>query len=120
LSQVWLTIITMTTVGYGDQYPITLGGGFFAVLSCFLAMVLLALTVNIVVWRLALDQSAHKVVGFADALSEHTRLRAGAARCIERLYLLSPMYRRLHPDAAPQAPPLPSVPTGHASSLLLY
>jgi hypothetical protein len=99
---VWLTIITMTTVGYGDQYPITLGGGFFAVLSCFLAMVLLALTVNIVVWRLALDQSAQKVVGFADALSEHTRLRAGAARCIERLYLLSPMYRRLHPDAGSQ------------------
>ncbi|KAJ1488587.1 hypothetical protein T484DRAFT_3614644 [Baffinella frigidus] len=93
----------MTTVGYGDQYPITFGGGVFAVLSCFLAMVLMALTVNVVVWRLSLDPGSLKIVNFAAALKEHTNLRASAARCIQRLYFLSPVYRRLHPEAHTRA-----------------
>ena len=41
----WLLIITMTTVGYGDGYPSTHGGRFIAIIACIIGMVLVSLMV---------------------------------------------------------------------------
>jgi predicted lipid-binding transport protein (Tim44 family) len=41
----WLTIITMTTVGYGDIYPKTFFGRFFGVISFIVGNVLMSLIV---------------------------------------------------------------------------
>jgi hypothetical protein len=41
----WLLIITMTTVGYGDGYPVTHGGRFIAIIACIIGMVLVSLMV---------------------------------------------------------------------------
>ena len=41
----WLVIITMTTVGYGDAYPSTPGGRFVVALAAVLGMVLTSLVV---------------------------------------------------------------------------
>lgn len=38
----WLTIITMTTVGYGDLYPNTHFGRFFCLLACISGMILVS------------------------------------------------------------------------------
>jgi voltage-gated potassium channel len=46
---VWWTIVTLTTVGYGDKYPITLGGKFVGIIM----MVLGVATVGIVTGRIA-------------------------------------------------------------------
>ena len=41
----WLTIITMTTVGYGDLFPRTHLGRLVAIISCFIGMALVSLLV---------------------------------------------------------------------------
>jgi hypothetical protein len=41
----WLTIITMTTVGYGDIKPLTHMGRFVGVISCLLGMLIVSLMV---------------------------------------------------------------------------
>ena len=41
----WMIIITMTTVGFGDLYPATHMGRFCAVLASFLGMVFVSVLV---------------------------------------------------------------------------
>eukprot|EP00347_Sterkiella_histriomuscorum_P006725 403351673 len=41
-NSMWLVIITMTTVGYGDIYPQTHFGRFFGVISCLIGMLLVS------------------------------------------------------------------------------
>jgi len=41
-NSIWLVIITMTTVGYGDIYPQTHFGRFFGVISCLIGMILVS------------------------------------------------------------------------------
>lgn len=54
-SCLFLTVTTMTTVGYGNAYPITRLGRASAVLSCFVAVVLFAVTINWVINKLSLN-----------------------------------------------------------------
>ena len=54
---VWLTVITMTTVGYGDCFPQTRMGRICTVVACFFAVVLFALTVNWSLKKLSLSKN---------------------------------------------------------------
>lgn len=45
MNSAWLTIITMTTVGYGDLYPQTFFGRTFGVLSFIVGNVLISIIV---------------------------------------------------------------------------
>ena len=45
INAMWLTIITMTTVGYGDFYPQTHLGRFVGVVACLIGMILVSLVV---------------------------------------------------------------------------
>jgi len=42
----WLTLVTMTTVGYGDGYPSTHLGRFIMVLSCIFGRFITSLFIN--------------------------------------------------------------------------
>ena len=52
--------------------------------------------------RVALDDCSKHVVALTALARNNTAVRRQAVRCIERLYLLSPVYRKLHPDALPR------------------
>lgn len=41
-NSLWLVIITMTTVGYGDIYPQTNIGRFFGIVTCLIGMLLIS------------------------------------------------------------------------------
>lgn len=41
-NSMWLVVITMTTVGYGDIYPRTHFGRFFGVVACLIGMLLVS------------------------------------------------------------------------------
>jgi voltage-gated potassium channel len=47
-SAMWWSVITMTTVGYGDVYPVTLWGKFFAALSAVFGIGMFALPTGII------------------------------------------------------------------------
>ena len=56
-SCLWLTFSTMTTIGYVDTYPVTRLGRAAAVLSCLVAVVLFAISINWVIKALSLESN---------------------------------------------------------------
>ena len=81
---VWLVIITMTTVGYGDEFPTTVLGRFVAVMASLTAVVLLAVTTNLVVSQLTLSRSEAKVIEVMETISLRDELRESAAVVVQR------------------------------------
>ena len=81
---VWLIIITMTTVGYGDEFPITVLGRCVAVMASLAAVVMLAISVNLVVSKLTLSRSEAKVMEVIDTISLRDDLREAAAVVVQR------------------------------------
>ena len=49
----WWCIVTMTTVGYGDAYPVTLGGRVFTCFVLFLGLGIIAIPTSILTSAMA-------------------------------------------------------------------
>mmetsp|Transcript_39668 Transcript_39668/g.124661 ORF Transcript_39668/g.124661 Transcript_39668/m.124661 type:complete len:500 (-) Transcript_39668:212-1711(-) len=81
---VWLTIITMTTVGYGDEFPTTLLGRMVSVMASIVAVVMLAITVNLVIAKLTLSRAESKVIAVMDKITLRKDLKHKAAVVIQR------------------------------------
>jgi len=81
---VWLIIITMTTVGYGDTYPQTPLGRYVAIVAALLAVVLVALAVGSVTERLALTRDESKVLEFIESIRTTQERKMAAARMLQR------------------------------------
>ncbi len=80
----WLIVITMTTVGYGDEFPITVLGRCVAVAASLAAVILLAITTNLVVSKLTLSRSEVKVIEVMSTISLRDDLRTAAAVVVQR------------------------------------
>ena len=81
---VWLVVITMTTVGYGDEYPATILGRLISILASISAVVMLAITVNLVITKLSLTRPESKVVEMMDKVSVRKQMKQCAAIAIQR------------------------------------
>jgi len=53
-------ILTMTTVGYGDIYPITVGGRIFTIVACIVGVFILSLIIAKLAELIQLNQEEQK------------------------------------------------------------
>src|SRR4029453_1084842 len=65
-SGVWLSIVTMTTVGYGDKAPRTFGGRVVATLWMFVSIILMSIFTGTVTTLLTVERIGPRVAGFED------------------------------------------------------
>lgn len=56
----WCMILTMTTVGYGDIYPITVGGRIFTIVACIVGVFILSLIIAKLAELIQLNQEEQK------------------------------------------------------------
>mmetsp|Transcript_48189 Transcript_48189/g.73365 ORF Transcript_48189/g.73365 Transcript_48189/m.73365 type:complete len:441 (-) Transcript_48189:40-1362(-) len=99
----WVIIITMTTVGYGDTYPKSPAGRGVAVIASFYAVVLLALAVNAVTQRLSLTRDQMKTLEFLQDIEAKQERKHLAAKVIQRGF---EAYKRLKKDQMAAPDPL--------------
>mmetsp|Transcript_29891 Transcript_29891/g.46867 ORF Transcript_29891/g.46867 Transcript_29891/m.46867 type:complete len:225 (-) Transcript_29891:92-766(-) len=77
------------------MYPVTRMGRISSVASCFVAVVLFALTVNWVLSRLSLTYNEENLLKILRSVDARRKLKLAAVRMIEGIYMRSPMYHRI-------------------------
>lgn len=65
LNCLWLMIITMTTVGYGDYTPKTISGRFVTVFACFTGLINISMIIVIFQNLFMLSMSESRVILFS-------------------------------------------------------
>src|SRR5262249_11987946 len=78
---VWLSIVTMTTVGYGDKAPRTLGGRVVAALWMFVSIVLISILTGTAATLLTLEKLGPRIRGFEDLTRARVACVSGSASC---------------------------------------
>eukprot|EP00293_Proteomonas_sulcata_P010831 CAMPEP_0184306494 /NCGR_PEP_ID=MMETSP1049-20130417/15481_1 /TAXON_ID=77928 /ORGANISM="Proteomonas sulcata, Strain CCMP704" /LENGTH=190 /DNA_ID=CAMNT_0026618771 /DNA_START=63 /DNA_END=632 /DNA_ORIENTATION=+ len=84
----------MTTVGYGDEYPSTLLGRVVAVAAALTAVIMLAITINLVISKLTLSRAESKVIEVMDRITLKKDLKEKAAVVIQRWFCAHRFYTR--------------------------
>mmetsp|Transcript_58953 Transcript_58953/g.120702 ORF Transcript_58953/g.120702 Transcript_58953/m.120702 type:complete len:454 (+) Transcript_58953:16-1377(+) len=85
-SCLWLTIITMTTVGYGDVVVQTRMGRVISTIVACLGVVTVSLIINGVVARMKMDPREQRIVDWIDRSEVRTQLRSAASRTIQTVF----------------------------------
>ncbi|XP_035675712.1 intermediate conductance calcium-activated potassium channel protein 4-like [Branchiostoma floridae] len=82
----WLMVVTMTSLGFGDIVPNSVGGRVFISLSSIYGILLMALVIGIVQQLLTLTDDERRVLAY-DEFNKFTKNRkSGAARCIQAVW----------------------------------
>ncbi|NDV60942.1 transporter substrate-binding domain-containing protein [Puniceicoccales bacterium CK1056] len=74
----WWAAVTMTTVGYGDKSPVSLGGRLIALLWMFISVIILSTFTASIVSSLALPDTAQPIEGIEDLRSERVATVEGS------------------------------------------
>ncbi|CAH1265636.1 KCNN3 [Branchiostoma lanceolatum] len=82
----WLMVVTMTSLGFGDVVPNSVGGRVFISLSSIFGILLMALVIGVVQQQLTLTEDEKRILAY----DEHNRFvknrKSGAARCIQAVW----------------------------------
>ena len=82
----WLTFITMTTVGYGDFSPVTSMGRFVAALTAIHGLVASAMLINIISNSFSLSPSQKRVVDFVHEAKLSSKLETMAIVIVQTAF----------------------------------
>ncbi|EKX36885.1 hypothetical protein GUITHDRAFT_116908 [Guillardia theta CCMP2712] len=81
-NSIWLIIVTMTTVGYGDVYPSTRLGRLVAISASFSALIMIAISINLVQSSLELSSRERRVITKHESRLQYKKNQRSAARLI--------------------------------------
>ena len=82
---VWSSVVTMTTVGFGDIFPVSHPGRLVGVVSAFAGTVMLALLITAVEIVFGLDEAEKRVVKEVRRIDIKRRVKNAASRVISAL-----------------------------------
>eukprot|EP00744_Colponema_vietnamica_P010375 GILI01014667.1.p1 GENE.GILI01014667.1~~GILI01014667.1.p1 ORF type:complete len:658 (+),score=99.54 GILI01014667.1:219-1976(+) len=97
VNSIWMLIITMLTVGYGDVYPITIPGRLSAIVCGFGGMMVSAILISVVHQSMVVTPKESKVIGFLSAHHQYFQLRNLAVSSIQtawKMYKLKLQHTR--------------------------
>lgn len=76
----WMVIVTLTTVGYGDYSPKTIPGRFFGFILCIWGIVEISIIVVVLFEQLLLNYSESQALYLFNKLEKRKKLRSQAIR----------------------------------------
>eukprot|EP00003_Mantamonas_plastica_P011760 TRINITY_DN2162_c0_g1_i1.p1 TRINITY_DN2162_c0_g1~~TRINITY_DN2162_c0_g1_i1.p1 ORF type:complete len:498 (-),score=140.14 TRINITY_DN2162_c0_g1_i1:3-1496(-) len=82
-NSLWLTVITMTTVGYGDMNPETHCGRTFAVFGAILGVSITSLTIVVISSKISLSGDEVRVVSMIEKDTQRRNFRTLACLCMQ-------------------------------------
>lgn len=84
----WLVVVTILTIGYGDKYPVTIVGRAVVVSGAFAGIILTAMIITLLFKALELSPQESKLVSFLRRDSAHSQMIRLAAQSVQAAYRL--------------------------------
>ena len=94
MNSVWNAIVTMTTVGYGDLFPLGHPGRFAIVLTSLAGSAILALLITAVETAFTFDEAETRVREAMDKKSIYKAMRDSASRIVSALVRIRALQKR--------------------------
>ncbi|XP_038048198.1 uncharacterized protein LOC119722224 [Patiria miniata] len=101
LDVIWMQVVTMTTLGFGDVVPDSVMARAFVGMSSVFGIFLMALLISVIHETLQMSQQEKRILAYVERQDFADRMKQRAARCIQatwRLYL----FKRTGHDSSPR------------------
>lgn len=98
----WLIIITMTTVGFGEGYPSTHLGRFIGVCACIIGMLLVSLMVVSLTLSSEFTQEESKAFYILKRIYANDNAKDKAANVVKTLFMLRNIVKSKDPSSYTQ------------------
>lgn len=96
---IWAMFITMTTVGYGDKYPNSIGGRIIGIFNCFLGAFLISLSVSTFTNLLNFENNEESLCLLIDRLSLHKEKEEKSKQIVIKYFKTMKKIKKIKKDS---------------------